>query len=178
MKRYKPLLKLQNDKSFIENILLKLSRVCHDIVIVSGHNHDKLKVHLDDSNINAKYNVVFNEDYRTGMFTSLRTGLISAQADWYLYHFVDQPNLPEKFYSAFVNQISSECNWIQPFNEKGKGHPILFDSFIRDIILDSNKNNNLRDINKDDRIKKKYWEYYSHLIFQDIDTDEDYLNIG
>ncbi len=49
------------------------------------------------------------------MFTSLQTGLTAAiNSDWILYHFVDQPGLPNKFYQEFIKQIDDEHNWIQP----------------------------------------------------------------
>ncbi|MDZ7765977.1 MAG: NTP transferase domain-containing protein [Melioribacteraceae bacterium] len=78
---------------------------------------------------------VFNENYKSGMFTSLQAGLTNTNTNWYLYHFVDQPSLPLNFYSDFANQIDDQSNWIQPTYQNRKGHPILFDNYVKEMIL-------------------------------------------
>ncbi len=175
MNAFKPLLKRPDGKTFIQSIVEKLSCVCDEIVVVTGFKRNKIEENLKSIKQKKKIIFVFNEDYKSGMFSSLQTGLTESHTKWYLYHFVDQPSLPNEFYIEFVNQIEDNFNWIQPVMKQRKGHPILFDDSVKSKIIESSYTNNLREISKDLAIKKKFWEYKNELIFQDIDTPEDYL---
>lgn len=176
MNSFKPLLNLKCGKTFIQSIVEKLSSVCDEIIIVAGFRSDDIAKDITELDERKKIKIVENENYTHGMFSSLQTGLTESQTKWYLYHFVDQPSLPLNFYSNFVEQIDEHSNWIQPTHNNRKGHPILFDNFVKEKILTSGNNKTLRDVARDKSIKKKFWEYKNELIFQDIDTPEDYLN--
>ncbi|KUG25445.1 ctp:molybdopterin cytidylyltransferase [hydrocarbon metagenome] len=176
MNAFKPLLKLGNGKTFIQSIVEKLSTVCDEIVVVTGFKRNEIEENLKSIEQKEKIKFVFNKDYKSGMFTSLQAGLTKANSKWCLYHFVDQPSLSLNFYSDFIKQIYNQFNWIQPTCNNRKGHPILFDDFVKDKILESDFNNNLRDVTLDKSINKKFWECKNELIFQDIDTETEYLD--
>ena len=135
-------------KTFIHNIILKLYPVCEKIFIVTGFNSEKLKEEInrtfsDEKRILAKLNFVYNENYEQGMFTSLQKGIITASdCDWVLYHFVDQPGLPDDFYKKFVMQIDSDHNWIQPSYKYRHGHPLLLGKDLFELIIKSLVNSN------------------------------------
>lgn len=183
IKMFKPLADYKR-KTFIHNIILKLNPVCEKIFIVTGFNSEKLKeeVTKDFSNekkLLNKLNFVYNENYEQGMFTSLQKGIsAAADCDWILYHFVDQPGLPDNFYKEFVKQVDAIYNWIQPTYKKRHGHPILLGKNLFELIINSSSESNLREISKSLIVKKKYWESNYNEIFQDIDTEEDYLQLG
>ena len=184
MKMFKPLANYKS-KTFINNIITKLTTICEEIIIVSGFNSDELetetKKSLKDENqfeVINKIKFVHNESFQVGMFTSLQKGISEAKnCDWILYHFVDQPGLPENFYPDFIKQAESNYNWIQPTNKGQKGHPILIGKDLFELIINSSPDSNLREISKNPIVKKKYWECNYAEIFQDIDTEEDYLKI-
>ncbi len=184
MKKFKPLANYKG-KTFIHNIILKLNPVCEKIIIVTGFKSNELKTaiikNLEEANqseINSKLHFTFNESFQKGMFTSLQKGISEAKnCDWVLYHFVDQPGLPDKYYPDFIIQADNSYNWIQPMNTGQKGHPILLGKDLYDLILNSPDNANLRDISQDIIVKKKFWDCNYKEIFQDIDTDEDYLRL-
>jgi CTP:molybdopterin cytidylyltransferase MocA len=112
------------------------------------------------------------------MFTSLQIGIFeSKNCDWILYHFVDQPGLPNNFYLEYIKQIDSEFNWIQPSYKNQHGHPILLGKDLFELIINSSPDSNLREISKNSKVKKKYWACNYKEIFQDIDTEEDYSKI-
>lgn len=178
MNSFKPLLKLNNGKTFIQNIVTKLAHVCDEIIVVTGFKSEDIEKNLDAIEKKDKLRFVFNENYQSGMFTSLQAGLREANSKWFLYHFVDQPSLPINFYSDFIQQINKQFNWIQPKYNNRKGHPILFDDFVKHKILEISINNTLRDVARDNSIKKKFWECETDLIFEDIDSPEDYLSIN
>jgi molybdenum cofactor cytidylyltransferase len=183
MKMFKPLADYKG-KTFIHNIILKLNPVCKKIFVVTGFNSEKLedevnKTFSDEKDILNKLIFVYNENYEQGMFTSLQNGIKeTSNCDWVLYHFVDQPGLPDSFYKEFAEQIDNEHNWIQPSYKKRHGHPILLDKDLFELIANSSPESNLREINKSPLVKKKYWESSYQEIFQDIDTEGDYLALG
>lgn len=184
MKMFKPLTNYK-DKTFLNNIIIKLDNVCDEIIIVTGFNSDVLKTEtiksLNDDNqpeVLKKIKFVLNDSFQKGMFTSLQKGISEANnCDWILYHFVDQPGLPENFYLDFIKQADCNYNWIQPINKEQKGHPILLGKQLFDLVANSSPDSNLREISKSPTVKKKYWECSYMEIFQDVDTDEDYFKI-
>ena len=178
MKKFKPLLSYKG-KSFIQNIVLRLNSVCDKIIIVTGYQSNEVEENVNQLNIHSKIEYVHNERFEKGMFTSMQAGLAKAiESDWIIYHFVDQPGLPEEFYKELVEQIDEKYNWIQPKIKEQKGHPILIKRIIFQIILDAPLNTNLRTISNDSKVKKKFWECGYEEIFQDIDTEEDYSKLN
>lgn len=178
MGKFKPLLSYKG-KSFVQNIVNKLQPNCDKIIIVTGHKAKEVEENVNELNIRSKIYFVFNPDYEMGMFTSLQKGISEAnKSDWILYHFVDQPGLPEKFYSEFINEIDDSCNWIQPVNKGQKGHPILIKNDLLNIILESSVNSNLREISDSPSVKKKFWDCSFEEIHQDIDTMDDYNSMS
>ena len=112
------------------------------------------------------------------MFTSLQAGIRKVtEANWILYHFVDQPGLPQTFYSDFMKQIDDNHNWIQPMLNGEKGHPILIHYELFETVQKASKDSNLREVSRNSIVKKKFWECGYQEIFQDIDTEEDYLSL-
>jgi len=179
MGKFKPLLEYEG-KSFVENIAGKLCTVCEKVIVVTGFNSAKIDKYLKERMKPAelkKIRIVHNANYKAGMFTSLKTGLLNCSGtDWVLYQFVDQPTLPLRFYFDFINQIENGYDWIQPVSGKRKGHPVLFDKKVIEKVSVSPDDSNLREISHDG-INKKYWECEYKEIFDDIDRIEDYKNL-
>jgi molybdenum cofactor cytidylyltransferase len=183
MKMFKPLANYKG-KTFLNNIIIKLDKICDEIIIVTGFNSDELKTKtiksLNDDNqseVLKKIKFVFNDSFEKGMFTSLQKGISETKnCDWILYHFVDQPGLPENFYPDFIKHTDSNYNWFQPVNKGQKGHPILLGKDLFKLIAKSSPDSNLREISKSTIVKKKFWECSYKEIFQDIDTEQDYLS--
>jgi molybdenum cofactor cytidylyltransferase len=178
MGKFKPLLTYKG-KSFIQNIVLKLNSVCYKIIVVTGYKASEVEENVNQLNLPSKIEFVFNSEYETGMFTSLQAGLAKAlESDWIIYHFVDQPGLPEDFYKEFVKQIDDKHNWIQPKIKEQKGHPILIKKDLFQTIINAPLNSNLRLFSNHPIVKKKFWECGYAEIFQDIDTEEDYSKLN
>jgi len=177
MGKFKPLLTYKG-KSFIQDIAFKLSTVCDKVIIVTGFKPDEVQSSMKQLKVSSEIKFVFNSEYEKGMFTSLQAGLKAAEnSDWVLYHFVDQPGLPEKFYTEFINQIDNNFNWIQPSFKKQSGHPILIHKNLYNLIKNKSTKSSLREISKNTAVKKKFWDCDFEEIFQDIDNEEDYANL-
>ena len=184
MNMFKPLADYKG-KTFIHNIITKLDKSCDKIIIVTGFNSDELKTETikslkDENQFEAinKMNFAFNDSFQKRMFTSLQKGISEVEkCDWILYHFVDQPGLPSKFYLEFIKQIDFKYNWIQPSYNNQNGHPILISKDLFELIVNSPSDTNLREISKNQIVKKKFWDCDYIEIFQDIDTEEDYSKL-
>lgn len=174
-------LMLYNELPFAVHIIKKLLIVCGEIMVVVGHESENVKSEILKcltSDEAAKLKFVFNDNYKSGMFSSLQCGLRNIpQSDWILYHFVDQPSLPVSFYNQFVEQLSEEINWVQPSHKNNLGHPILFNRKVVDIILKLSENNSLRDLSNDQGITKQIWECNYPEVLQDIDTIDEFINL-
>lgn len=177
MKAFKPLLKI-NSETFISAIIRKLQSICNHIVIVTGYNSIAIEKELSNSELYKNIKIVINENYANGMFSSIQKGIEVVQSQWVIHHFVDQPSLPKEFYLEFYNQISDKYDWIQPINKGRKGHPIIFNQKVCRMILSKDINSSLRDISNDSSIIKYYWTCDNNLIFQDIDTMDDFKNVN
>ena len=175
MKSLKPLLKL-NGKTFIQTIIEKLDHVSDRIGVVVGYKADEIIQHLETVNLLDKVDIIENKQFDLGMFSSLKCALENINADWYLYHFIDQPSLSLEFYDMFLGLADKKTNWIQPIHNGRKGHPILFDNFIKKLALGSNYNS-LRELSCNNEITKHYCHSNSDLIFEDIDTPKDFLKL-
>ena len=175
MGQFKPLIKW-NGKTFLSNIVDKLKPICDNIVIITGNESKTIEDYIDE-NYDSEHmaiRCVHNPSYLEGMFTSLKKGIENCkEADWILYHQVDQPNLTQEFYNTFIEQTNNKYDWIQPTFEGRNGHPILIGKNISQKILHAENNTNLRMLSNNSEIKKKYWDCDSPEIFTDIDNKED-----
>jgi len=170
---------LQHDLPFAIVILKKMILVCGKIVVVLGHSAEKIKRELQvfinaSDDLKSRVKFVTNEQFEKGMFSSLKYGLNEVKnSEWLLYHFVDQPGLPKIFYQEFTNQIDNERDWIQPAYKNEKGHPLLLHNSIFNSILELSDDSSLKEISKNNEVKKKLWNCTYKEILQDIDYPSD-----
>jgi molybdenum cofactor cytidylyltransferase len=170
---------MNDDLPFAIIILNKILLVCDRVVVVLGHNADNIKKELqvfinksDELKLRVKF--VTNEQFEKGMLSSLKYGLnAELNSKWLLYHFVDQPGLPEEFYQEFTTQIENNYDWIQPSYNSKKGHPLLLQSSIFNSILELPDNSSLKEISMNNKTKKKFWDCKYKEILQDIDYPSD-----
>jgi len=177
MTSFKPLL-IYNRRTFIENIVLKLHNYVNNINIVTGKHSELLMQSLKHicDDLPDKIYFLHNPEYEKGMLSSLKKGVshIKRKSEWIMYHFVDQPHLPNQFYKEFIKQADQKYQWIQPENAKRRGHPILFNYTLIDPILNIPEGHTLKSLTG---IKKKYWACSYTQIHDDFDTDEDYKRL-
>jgi CTP:molybdopterin cytidylyltransferase MocA len=194
MKAFKPLMKYRGIP-FLLNIIMKVSQVCENICVVTGFQGNELKAEIkhllekplppewlrennisDGSGIEAlkKTRFVHNPLYQQGMFGSLQTGLKELQdTEWMLYHFVDQPHIPAKFYQSLSAQIANGYDWIQPRHKGVNGHPLVLHNRSFPAILAARQNETLKQISQRIEFRKKYWECPFPEILKDFDTKQD-----
>lgn len=178
---FKPLLKI-NDKTFLQIILEKLLQVCSKVVVVTGFKNEMVEKEIENlkkvyPGIFENVSCVFNEIYYDGMFTSIQKGIqLLYNSDWVIFHFVDQPLIPNNFYSELVNQIDDNYDWVQPVYNYTNGHPVIFRKTIFDSIISAPFNFRMQLIRDDNSVKKKFWLTDYPEILHDFDTKEDLTN--
>ena len=178
MGKFKPLLEFDN-KTFLEHIILKLDKICSRIIIVTGYRNDLAKkeivnrLSICNQEVLGKIAWQYNPEYKKGMLTSLQAGLKTVEdAEWVLYHFVDQPNIPTDFYNKFAAQADRSFDWIQPCYSGKSGHPILISQKLIPAILNLNTEQSLRDLETIMQVNRTYWNCNYKEILQDFDTPE------
>ncbi|MDD2221266.1 MAG: histidine phosphatase family protein [Clostridia bacterium] len=132
MGNYKPLLKL-GELTLAERTVLALRQGgCREIVIITGHNADQLKEHLQA--FNPTY--IHNKNYAaTKMFDSAKLGLsyLKNRCDKLLFLPIDTPLFSENI----VRQLlACQAQTAVPCYHGKSGHPLLLDASLIDIILD------------------------------------------
>jgi len=174
---FKPLMDYRG-KSFLENIVQKLNPICDEVVVITGHNANLIETEIKSFQNFENVKTIFNENFKDGMFSSLQTGLRNLlNADWILYHFVDQPNLPISFYENLLFQKDNCFDWIQPKFKQKNGHPILINKRLINKIISSPVTCNLKEISRTNNISKKYWNCEYSEILNDIDTMHSYKEL-
>ncbi len=182
---------------FAVQIIRKMSLVCNKIIVVTGFESDKIKTEIikelqildknTQSNLIGKTEFVFNRHLEREVFSSLRFGLKSADdADWILFHFIEQPTLPEEFYLRFIDQLDENFNWLQPSylvrmhaeHILKAGHPIFLKKDLFSHIINAGQDETLQEFKGRDIVKLKIWECNFAEILQYIDNPEEYKQIN
>ena len=112
--------------STIETMRSHVSR----IVVVTGHHHGTLKLVLKDA---PDVEVIRNDDYDMGMFSSVKVGLAHTTEDVFIIPG-DVPTVNPGTYGAL---LKGEGDIRVPSYGEKKGHPIFIDRTLRGDIMKS-----------------------------------------
>ena len=168
-----------------EALLVKLVRsVCASdvgqVLVVIGHEAEKIKRELNDLPLSFVYNPNFSE----GMTTSIKSGVkeVSPDSDGFLICLADMPfiNTSEisKLIHAYVqNRIKEKRLIVVPVFQGQRGNPVLFSSEFRNDILEYKKESGCRGVimNYPESVKEIKMDNDNMLL--DVDTPEDYQNV-
>lgn len=185
MNDFKPLMKI-GGRCLLE-ILVKSCRIAglKEIFVVVGHNAELVREYLAGPEIAGDdINIVVNEQFADGMFTSVKAGVRAAAEngnDCVLMTPVDIPLIP-----PYVMKAALDAHYEHPeafivpcFNGK-KGHPICIPAVYFDEILENDGENGLKSItSKYEGNDKKFIKTETHAegIVLDMDTQEAYAEI-
>lgn len=168
---FKPLLPIDGKPMVCRVIDLFCNAGIRDIVVVAGHNHERVEAAVK----NSPARVVLNPDYASGMFSSIRTGVgvINRQSRGFFLLPVDIPAVRlstlERIKDAF--RKNPEQPVIPCFNGK-TGHPPLIPATAVPSIQHAGPDKNLRDI----LFSKNFTclALHDRGILMDVDTPEGY----
>lgn len=153
-------------KTVIERCIESMISDCERVIVVGGYMVENIRDIVEKY---SKVKLVYNGNYRDGMFSSVKEGLSHIEGDRFFLTPGDYPLIRRDTY----REMKAECGDIViPKFEGRKGHPILIDSrFIEDIIWNF-EYKSLRDFVS--RVGFKTVDVDDKGILLDIDTMEDY----
>ena len=157
-----------NGKTVLEHAIETMLAFCDEIVVVAGYEHNKI---LPITQAYSRVNLVINEDYINGMYSSILKGLSSIVCDRLFILPGDMPNVHEETYEKLLSSNGRVC--VPSFNYKG-GHPVLIDG---SVLLGKGymEHTNLKSYIKS--IGITYVDVLDQGILMDVDTQEDYMRI-
>ncbi len=173
MHTYKPLLKL-GGRPMIE-VVIHLFQSCgiSDIIVVTGHNKDR----LEDIIRNTGARPVFNTDFKTGMLGSIQKGVrqVSSESWGFFLLPVDiaavRPATIQTLIAAFNKHENSVL--IPEFNGV-TGHPPVISTRLVPSILSMDSDSNLGELLLSSKKNLVRWKVHDRGILMDADTKEDY----
>ena len=144
MNDFKPLLPC-NEKTMIETVidLFKVNNI-HNILVITGHNNRQLEPLVEKAGAYP----IFNENFESGMFSSIKKGIsnINSDSSGFFLLPVDIPALRPSTISLMIQEFQkSKNNIIMPYFNKKSGHPPLIPCKFINEILNLGSQSTLRD---------------------------------
>ncbi len=178
MGRDKALLK-SNNKTHIILILEKLLPFSENVYIVLGENLEAVRNEVIASNLDPeKIEFIYNQNHEQGMFSSILKGFGAITGKYpVLLQMVDQPFLSVSLYWQLVESLDEDHFIFQPYvlknGKKLVGHPILFSTEFKDLLLANSDKSTLRDVIHQVSQKRKLILVEDEEIMQNINTKDE-----
>ncbi|TDT63665.1 nucleotidyltransferase family protein [Fonticella tunisiensis] len=167
-KTYKMTLIL-NGRTIIENTIEGMLPFCERIILVGGYKIEMLEP------IAKRYDrvlLVFNENYKDGMFSSVKKGIGLVKEERFFFTPGDYPLISQDVYRELLKH---DDKIVIPTFQGRKGHPVFFNGSVKDEILEEGRYLSLRDyIGNSEPV---FVPVDCRGILMDVDTMEDYENI-
>ncbi len=125
---------LYKDKELILHTIETMHSVCDKIIVVTGHYHSDMVSLLSGYNF---IQIVYNENYELGMFSSIKKGVSKTQNDF----FIIPGDAPKVLKSTYSEILSIKEGIVVPSYNMRLGHPIFFKKKFKEEILNTNHNN-------------------------------------
>ncbi|MDR7235874.1 nucleotidyltransferase family protein [Neobacillus drentensis] len=159
--------------TMIEHTVFKFEGICRRVIVVAGFQSKIIQAEIAKLSSKNAYSFqikfVYNEDFNQGMFSSIQKGCSELTEPTFFITPGDCPLVKKDTIHLLAKQ---EGNVVIPsFNYKG-GHPIKLSSEVKQKILETNPESNLRMVL--DGFEKKYMNVDDPGILMDVDTLEDY----
>jgi molybdenum cofactor cytidylyltransferase len=100
----------------------------HKVIVVIGHNHQKIEQELEGLAVN----LINNPHYKEGMSTSVKAAMPFLEgADVLLFHLGDKPFITSHSITGILNKyMVSKPRIIAPLYDGKTGHPVLIDAAL------------------------------------------------
>ena len=173
MHKYKPMLKLVNLTILEHTIILFKKCNIADIIVVTGHNREKIEPLIKKNGAKP----VFNKDFKTGMLGSIKTGVktISSKSSGFFLLPVDIPLIRESSIHSLTERFKKNPEYIIiPEFNKEPGHPPLIPAWLIPKILDLKTSSNLGKLLLSLQDYQKRQIVHDHGILMDADNKKAY----
>ena len=156
-------------RTVIEMSIMGMYPVVDRIIVVGGYNFKNLLKIIEKY---EKALPVYNENFPLGMFTSIQKGVEKVSGDRF---FILPGDIPLVRPSTYKYMLEQEGDIIVPVYEGRKGHPVLLSYAMKELLLDEERDSNLKAFIN--RMGFKEVIVDDPFIRMDIDTLEDYWNL-
>jgi molybdenum cofactor cytidylyltransferase len=178
--RPKQLAKLK-DKYLVEWVMdTALNSRLHTVVLVLGHEHQKIIDTLGVKGRHPKLEIVINHHYHEGQSTSLKIGLSRVRQDFaaVMYLLADQPMINSDTVDYLLDQFHASAKDIcVPVFEGQRGNPTIFRRSVYEEIMRIEGDVGARNLINKDAQRVVYAKIKDPLCFFDIDSREDLENL-
>ena len=159
--------------SILEHTVSKFEGICSRVIVVAGFQAEIIQAEMAKLSRKNAYSFeikfVQNEDFNLGMFSSIQRGCNEVTEPTFFITPGDCPLVKKETIHLLAKQKGNVV--IPSFNYKG-GHPIKLSSEVKQKILETNPESNLRNVLGS--YEKKYMHVEDPGILMDVDTQEDY----
>lgn len=176
MGRLKALLDIGEKKAIVRLIEENMNAGITDIVVVLGYRSNDISKHISDKNIKC----VVNEDYISGMFSSVQKGVaeLSPDSAGFMLMPVDIPLIKANTIRELAEFFSeSSCDIVMPYFGDKKGHPPVISKKCVPDILGSIPKNGMKDIIGSDEWSTCRFQTVDAGIICEMDNMEQYLEL-
>ena len=154
-------------QTILARCLETMIQVCERITVVGGHRYSEIAAVLPGV---PGVNLVYNENYPEGMFSSVLKGIQQVKADRFYLCPGDYPLIHKQTY---LDLLSRDAPIVVPTYQGRSGHPVLIDTRLVPAIANG-EHDNLRSFIKSNR--PLLVEVNDSGILRDIDNLTDYQN--
>lgn len=120
--------------------------------------------------------LVVNNDYRKGMFTSVKAGVAQARYSTIILGLVDNPLVRSSTIAVLINSFG-DSDVLIPRHAGKKGHPVMFSEKVRSRIVCAEDSTTLRDLLEEFDKSTRFVEIEDEGVLIDMDRREDYESI-
>jgi molybdenum cofactor cytidylyltransferase len=175
MEQFKPLLPL-GDTTVIDHVIDKFLRSGIDVILVTGYRHQEIETAVK----HKKITVIYNPDYKHGMFTSVQTGVSRVGQEYHAF-FIAPADIPLVRQST-IRRLTDAAEEnpekvIYPAFGGKRGHPPLIPWKLASDILVWRRDSNLKAFLEAQETSALEVPVADSLILHDMDTEEEYLRL-
>jgi molybdenum cofactor cytidylyltransferase len=159
--------------SVLEQTISKFEGICTRVIVVAGFQAELIQEEINQINDKKAYSFqikfVYNENFNQGMFTSIQKGCTEVNSPVF---FITPGDCPLVKKVTLQLLAAHKGNVVIPsFQFKG-GHPIKLSKPVKQKILETNTDSNLRVVLNG--YEKEYINVDDPGVLVDVDTPEDY----
>ncbi|MFJ7932379.1 NTP transferase domain-containing protein [Peribacillus sp. NPDC096448] len=159
--------------SVLEQTISKFEGLCSRVIVVAGFQakiiqEEIIKI-ISENAYSFQIKFVYNENFNQGMFHSIQKGCSEVNAPTFFITPGDCPLVKKETIQLLAKHKGNVV--IPSFDYKG-GHPIKLSSEVKQKILETNPESNLRVVLGG--YEKQYMNVDDAGVLMDVDTPEDY----
>ncbi len=159
--------------SVLEQTISKFEGLCSRVIVVAGFQaeiiQEEIAKIISKNAYSFQIKFVYNENFNQGMFHSIQKGCNEVNAPTFFITPGDCPLVKKETVQLVAKHKGNVV--IPSFDYKG-GHPIKLSSEVKQKILETNPESNLRVVLGG--YEKQYMNVDDAGVLMDIDTPEDY----